>query len=379
MLKKPKKPRPDFPLFPHNSGQWAKKIRGRLFYFGVWADPEAALNKYLDEKDDRQAGREPRRKGDILTLRNLVNRFLDAKRLLIDTGELSPVTWRNYYDVCERLISFFGKERAVLDLDAHDFEKLRAELSKGRGAHSLASQIQKVRTLFKYAYDAVMIDRPVRFGPAFKKPSKKAIRKARHAAGSRMIEAAQLRKLLKAAKQPMRAIILLALNCGYGQSDCAALPIAAFDFNAGYVNFPRPKTAVMRRCPLWKETVKAVKEAIAMRPEAKDPADLGLVFITKYGKRWVRVKQGKEGQFVGVDSVNLEFKKLLKAAKIKAGGFYSLRHVHRTIADGAKDQPAANHIMGHIDDSMSEQYREYIDDKRLLAVVNVVRKWLFGK
>lgn len=42
---KPDKPRPDYPLFPHDSGQWAKKVRGRMVYFGPWSDPQAAIEK----------------------------------------------------------------------------------------------------------------------------------------------------------------------------------------------------------------------------------------------------------------------------------------------------------------------------------------------
>jgi integrase len=77
-----------------------------------------------------------------------------------------------------------------------------------------------------------------------------------------------------------------------------------------------------------------------------------------------------------------ETTKLLRRLGIngrKGLGFYTLRHTFRTIADEAKDQPAADFIMGHCSGHISEVYRERISDERLRAVVDHVRAWTFGR
>lgn len=188
--------------------------------------------------------------------------------------------------------------------------------------------------------------------------------------------------MLDAAGTPMRAMILLGLNCGFGQTDVASLPIKAVDLASGWIEFPRPKTAIARRCPLWPETIEAIHEATAARPKAKTAVDAGLAFITKYGARWVRTSQkDKDKPATPIDAIQLEFQKLLTSLGINRQGigFYVLRHVFRTVADGSKDQPAIDFIMGHTRDDMASLYRERIDDVRLKDVVKVVRDWLFPK
>ena len=43
---KPEKPFDGFPLTANGNGQWSKKLRGKVFYFGTWDDWEAALEEY---------------------------------------------------------------------------------------------------------------------------------------------------------------------------------------------------------------------------------------------------------------------------------------------------------------------------------------------
>jgi integrase len=265
-------------------------------------------------------------------------------------------------------------------------------LAERLGVVALGNAVQRVRSVFKYAKDARLVDREVSFGPGFKRPSKKSLRLARAAKGPRLFSAAELMKLLKAADVQLKAMILLAVNGGMGNSDVASLPARAVDLDGGWINFPRPKTGIERRIPIWPETVAAVKAALAARPAAKDKADIDLVFITKYGHSWAKLGryefedtapptdgQEKERKRVSSNnSLSKEFKKLTKEVGVSRT-FYDLRHTFATVGGEAKDQVALGSIMGHADESMAAVYRERISDERLRAVVDHVRAWLFPK
>src|SRR5262249_52290366 len=126
-----------------------------------------------------------------------------------------------------------------------------------------------------------------------------------------------------------------------------------------------------RRCWLWPETVQALRDVLASRAE-KGNVTLPFVFLTFKGNGWAA---GKE------TAVGKEFAKLLRRLGINGRqglGFYTLRHTFRTVADEARDQPAADFIMGHESTHMSTHYRERISDDRLRAVAEHVRGWLFG-
>ena len=383
---RPKKPYPDFPLSPHPSGAWQKKILGKIHYFGKWGRIvngkmvriegdgwKEALELYKADAEALHAGRTPRVKGDELTVKHLCNAFLTAKKEKLDAGEMGERMFDEYKATTDRLVSTFGKTRLVDDLAADDFRSLRAALAKQYGPVRIGNEVQKVRTIFKYGIDNGLIEKTVLYGSEFKKPGKRVLRQHRAKSGKRLFEANELRKLIAAAGVPLKAMLLLGVNAGFGNADCGRLPLSAVDLERGWVEFPRPKTGISRRCPLWPETVAALRQSIAERPEPKGPSNADLVFVTKYGRPWS--SGGTSG------AVSLETGKLLHRLGIRRPGvgFYALRHTFRTIADATKDPNAIRLIMGHTDDSIDDNYTHGIEDSRLQVVTEHVRQWLFGK
>src|SRR5262245_39599112 len=213
---KPAKPYPDFPLFPHATKRWAKKIRGQLVYFGPWSDPDGALARYLDNKEALHAGRTPRPDPADATLVEICNHFLTHKEGLVQSGELSPISWAQYKHTFEIMLKVLGRRRAVADLQSIDFAELRRVMAQRYGPVTLKVRMQKIRTLFKFAVDADLIARPVKFGAGFVRPSAAVIRRHRNLQGPNLFTVDEVRQfLIEADGDIFLPLLFLGINCGF--------------------------------------------------------------------------------------------------------------------------------------------------------------------
>jgi len=372
--KPPAKPKSkDFPLSLHKAtGRWFKKLPGgRFVYFGnVADDPDGkiAKQKWLDQRDDLLAGRVPKADRNDLRLSDLCDRWLTYKAELVASGELSQRTHDGYRAGCQMLCDILGKHRSAVDVGPDDFQKVRAVLAKRYAPVGLTNRIQIIRSLFKYGYDAELLDKPARFG-LFKKPRAKVIRESRLAKGSQDFTAAEVRALLSVATVNMRAMILLGVQSGFGNHDCATLTESAIDFKTGWLDWPRSKTATHRRVPLWAETLEAIHLAMADRPPGCE-----LVFMGRRGVDYIATDGGYR--------VAKEFTRAVRDSGIAPGrGFYCLRRSFQTQAEDARDLVAVQSIMGHIpsENDMSARYRQRVSDERLRAVTDHVHGWLWPR
>jgi integrase len=425
---KPLKPSPDFPLFAHGNGMWAKKVRGRVRYFGKWSDPDAALKKWNVQKDDLLAGRTPRPVApDELLLHMLLNAYLRSKKALFEQGQIVERSWNDYLETCKRMAAVLGREIPISRLGPDDFQRLRNEMAKTWGPTRIGTEIRRSRMPFTWGVANGYLPSPPRYGEAMRRPSAKVLRKHRASKGLRMFEATQIREILASAGPVLKAMTLLGINCGFGNQDVALLRKKHIDLKSKWLDFPRPKTGISRRCPLWPETIAAIRRVVKLRKKQARKEDAGkgvigkengrkenegsgiaaahgedrtakeggsrpptstassagdkrrrqwrkLVFLTKHGRPWL----SKTGS-----PVSIEFGRLVKRLGLHREGlnFYALRHTFQTVADGAIDPQATSAIMAHVPRSsdMSAVYREKIDDARLVAISEHVRKWLFGE
>jgi integrase len=392
----PPKKKKGFPLTPHATGKWQKKVHGKTYYFGSWAKRENGELVRLEDNGRDEAlavynrfvfeqlyGRPPAAThGEKeLSVGALCNQYRNAQQCLLESGDIKPKTLSEYLEACDLIVAQFTGPRPVSTLGPNDFRQLRSTLAAKWGIERFDKFIGYTKKVFSWGADEGLIKHVIAYGQDFKKTKADIKRKHKEPGGERMFTRQEIWELLegrkasrsqdavKPASTQMRAMIFLGINDGMGNTDVALLPLKRINLKSGFIDYPRTKNGIKRRCPLWPETIKALQAVLKERANMQSE----MVFLTRFSNPWVNGK---------VDSVCLEFSKRMKALDINGRsslGFYSLRHTFRTVADETLDPVAIDLVMGHVTPGVAARYRQRIDEQRLSAVTDYVRKWLVGK
>lgn len=395
--KKPTWPHPHkVTMGAHASGQWVKRVNGKLQYFGPVSDPDGALERYYQHIAKLERGEEVNTTpSGIVTVADVFNRFLTHRKpdMLEDRQQedrrdraLGPTMFNRYAKAGRIMAGALGRGRAAGTLTPADFAEVKAALEKRYSIQTLAGYINCIRSAFTWAYEAGVLDAPARFGADFRaRGLKRHTRRVRREKGKKLVDPATVRALLDKANPEVYAAVLLGLNCGFYAQDVSDLTFDDVDLEAGVIRLARYKTEIDRICPLWPESIEAIREVIERRPEPKNEADADRVFLTRRGSRWVISEVAQyddKGKLKAVrhnDYLNQEWCTLWKRAKLERPtglGFGALRHTFYTIGRRTKDYDAVDAIMGHSGAGMVEHYLENVELCELRAVTDHIRAWL---
>lgn len=408
-------------VFAHRNGQWAKKIKGKLHYLGKINDPATALTVGLDLIRQLADGDTPIKtapasevaQDEIVTIDEVCNRFYEDKQQehLTDRG-IKVKTLRAYRDqatnVCRFLKQVMRGNKPVSSITPNHFYQLLMLFRQNYGLYAVRDHVVMTRMIFSHAQDIELIDRLPKYGKKFKGPSQADFRRAKVKRSiSQFFEAREIRSMLKllddiiigtsshltkfnatVQKQTatqMKAMILLAINTGFGNTDVGLLPLSLINFKTKTVRYPREKTGMDRCNILWDETIAAIKAYLKVRPVPRCADAEDKLFVTRHGNTWVTetMVPNDHGELEPrvQDQVNPCFsRRVMKKLGLNGRrGFNTFRHTYATKAQELGDANAKARTMGHKLVGLDDIYVEGLELSQLKTVGDHVHKWLFGE
>jgi len=357
-----------FPLTLHPTGQYCKKIKGKIHYFG--SDKKRALKRYLDQAAYLHGGQNGTtvRAGGTMSIRELRDLYLRYQHSKVLAGELTPRHYSDQTRSLGQLVSFLGEGRKIRNISTLDLQSYKRRLQGRYGsAHRLNLHIGVMKAMFHWARKNDILEHI---------PNIDAVSRGKIVHQERFTFSSQeITKLLSVANAKMRAMIWLGLNCGFGCTDCARLKWKDLDLEHGRVKLARNKTGVPRNLPLWPETIRALQEIPRSGP---------LVFYTEEGHPWVRtvarIQADGSRKYTTVNAVTSMFSRLLKKVKIdvpSGTGFYTLRRTAATLAARSGDPFAVQRLLGHVNLEMATRYVQDVSEQTDRVIENS-REYLVG-
>jgi len=356
-----------FPLTLHPTGQYCKKIKGKMHYFGT--DRKQALERYRGQATYLHGYQGSAARPDSgVTLKELCDLYLRYQHSRVLADELTPKHYGDQVASLHRLVAFLGGARRIDTIATLDLQNYKRKLRGAYGsAHRLNLHIGVMKAMFHWARKNDVIDRI---------PNIDAVSKAKIVPQERPIfDAEQIARILSVANAKTQAMIWLGLNCGFGCTDCATLEWKNLDLDDSRVVLPRHKTGVPRNLPLWPEIVQALRQVPRSGP---------LVFYTREGHPWIRTylrtRSDGTSRYTAVNAISSMFARLLNKTKMHTPlgtGFYTLRRTAATLAARSGGPFAVQRLLGHANLEMAIRYVQDLSAQTDRVIANS-REYLVG-
>ena len=350
-----------FPLTLHPTGQYCKKIKGKIRYFGT--DKKITLERYLAQATYLHGGQSLIQKASNgkMTLKQLCDLYLQYQHSRVLAGALTPKHYNDQVGSLGRLMSFLGQGCKIESISTLDLQNYKRKLqSSYASVDQLNLNISVMKAMFHWARRNDVLETIPNIDAISKG---KVVHKEMYTFNS-----GQIKKLLSIADVKMQAMIWLGLNCGFGCTDCGKLKWKDLDLKNGRVRLARNKTGVRRNFLLWPETIQALKELSRSGQ---------LVFYTSQGQPWVTtvIKTNGDGEreYTSVNRVTPSFSRLMKKVGIhapKGTGFYALRRTAATMAARSGDPFAVQRLLGHVDLTMATRYVQDVSEQTDRVIEN---------
>jgi integrase len=357
-----------FPLALHPTGQYCKKIKGKIRYFGT--DKKKALERYLAQATFLHGVQSLTQKASKvkMALKQLCELYLQYQHSRVLAGALTPKHYNEDIGSLGRFVSFLGQGCRIESISTLDLQNYKRKLQSAYGSVDRQNlHISILKAMFHWARRNDVLEAIPNIDAISKG---KTVHKEMYTFNSE-----QIKKLLSAADVKMQAMIWLGLNCGFGCTDCGTLKLKDLDLNGSRVKLGRNKTGVRRNFPLWPETIKALKEL---------PRSGSSAFCTSQGQPWVttviKTNGNGEREYTSVNRITPRFSRLMKKVGInapKGTGFYALRRTAATTAARSGDPFAVQRLLGHVDLTMATRYVQDVS-KQTDRVIENSRRYVLG-
>ncbi|MBL4810608.1 MAG: tyrosine-type recombinase/integrase [Phycisphaerales bacterium] len=347
-------------LTKSSDGRWRKIIKGKAVYFGKvnpkgvnrsYKESEGRYFEYVAQAEVYQPIRVEISK---LTIADFAEKFLQHEFNRYERKEICP---SRFAKIKSTTIDFVEQSGHDIPLDSlnelmlSDYRDYTLSCPKSKCSKkkisiwTAKSRLDVIKYMIKWGYKHALIDQMPRNMDGYSRvqlPQPTIKRFSRE----------EIYLLYDTANDRMKTFIVLALNCGFGQTDISNLRVGEIDLKEGRIIRKRSKTGVECQFALWPLTVKLLKEHGNMDGKPGDR-----VFVSRSGQRLVH-EQYVDDVLKKTDCVRLAFMRLMKSLDIPQDrGFYALRKTAACEIERI-DPMVTEMYLGHSERGLKRHYAE---------------------